>query len=174
MKSCWTRFNWNLLLVLLVALAGCHSTPEQIEQKKQKKERSTISLHLETRGGGPNAVPIYRKEPVYVPVEVGPFLDLADMQDAEVIDYMGGFVIQLRFNLRGAMILDSTTAANKGRRIAVFSTFPKARWLAAPLITQRNETGVFTFTPDASKEEAERIVRGLNNAIKQFRKRNPI
>jgi hypothetical protein len=32
--------------------------------------------------------------------------------------------------------------------------------------------GVFVFTPDASREEAERIVRGLNNAVNLARKRS--
>ena len=46
----------------------------------------------------------------------------------------------------------------------------ETRWLAAPLITKRISDGVFIFTPDASKEETERIVNGLKNVIKQLQK----
>jgi len=38
-------------------------------------------------------------------------------------------------------------------------------WLAAVLIRDRNASGIFRFTPDASPEEGKRIVRGLRNGI---------
>jgi hypothetical protein len=38
-------------------------------------------------------------------------------------------------------------------------------WLAAVQIRQRDPSGVFRFSPDASREEAARIVRGLKNVI---------
>jgi hypothetical protein len=38
-------------------------------------------------------------------------------------------------------------------------------WLAAVLIRGRNPSGIFRFSPDASREETARIVRGLKNLI---------
>jgi len=38
-------------------------------------------------------------------------------------------------------------------------------WLAAVLIRERHQGGVFRFSPDASREETARIVRGLQNVI---------
>ena len=38
-------------------------------------------------------------------------------------------------------------------------------WLAAVLIRERNASGIFRFSPDASREETARIVRGLKNDI---------
>jgi hypothetical protein len=38
-------------------------------------------------------------------------------------------------------------------------------WLAAVLIKERNTSGLFRFSPDASREETARIVRGLKNDI---------
>jgi hypothetical protein len=38
-------------------------------------------------------------------------------------------------------------------------------WLAAVLIRQRDTGGIFRFSPDASREETARIVRGLKNVI---------
>jgi hypothetical protein len=40
-----------------------------------------------------------------------------------------------------------------------------AAWLAAVKIRDRNATGIFRFTPDASHDEGARIVRGLKNVI---------
>ena len=56
----------------------------------------------------------------------------------------------------------------------VHTVTTEARWLAAPRISQRIKDGVLVFTPDATREEAERIVRGLNNvAIKLGNKPKP-
>ncbi len=42
---------------------------------------------------------------------------------------------------------------------------PQSAWLAAVLIRERNTSGMFRFTPDASHEVGARIVRGLRNVI---------
>jgi hypothetical protein len=53
----------------------------------------------------------------------------------------------------------------------VFCKFGRdPRWLAAPQITKHLSAGVFTFTPDATREEAERIVTGLNNVAEKVKK----
>jgi hypothetical protein len=38
-------------------------------------------------------------------------------------------------------------------------------WLAAYLIRGRDESGIFRFSPDATRDETKRIVRGLKNVI---------
>jgi hypothetical protein len=43
----------------------------------------------------------------------------------------------------------------------------ESRWLAAPVIPRRISNGVLTFTPDASREEADLIAIGLNNVAKK-------
>jgi hypothetical protein len=40
-------------------------------------------------------------------------------------------------------------------------------WLTAVLIRDRDSSGIFRFTPDASHDEGARIVRGLKNVIKE-------
>jgi hypothetical protein len=44
-------------------------------------------------------------------------------------------------------------------------------WLAAVLIRQRISNGLFRFTPDASRAEGLRIVRGLRNVIGKEKKK---
>jgi len=46
----------------------------------------------------------------------------------------------------------------------------QSAWLTAVLIRDRNPSGVFRFTPDASHEEGARIVRGLKNDIAAAKK----
>ena len=65
-----------------------------------------------------------------------------------------------------------------GYEIVLENVFPSSTHgrddIAARLeITGRNSSGRLVFTPDATREEAERFVRGLNNTIhKMERKEN--
>jgi preprotein translocase subunit SecD len=182
MKSCIARFNFILFVAAAIFSAGCQSptepqssaeVKESKKSRKDKKEVSTLLFYLESRGGGThmNGVPVYRQNPTYVQIEPAPFLDFGSLTEASVVETPGGFAIQVQFDAHGAFLLDNVTSANKGKRIAIFSKFPEPRWLAAPVIKQRNSSGMMAFTPDASREEAERLVRGLKNAIAAMKKR---
>ncbi len=171
MKIRWLRFNIYLLAAVAVT-CGCHTTSE----KAQKKALSSLRLHLEvsqdgTQGNEP--VSVCRSTPVLVNVDKMPFLTEANLSEAKVIDVIGGYALRLQMDHSGTSLLEMYTAANHGRRIAVFVQFgdelKERRWLAAPVIKQRISNGVFVFTPDASREEAEQIAQGLNNVVKKTR-----
>lgn len=178
MKSRWTWFNFILIFVLAVSFVGCHSDKAEKQgktkkEKKDKKEYTVLELHLETGSSvsGANVVPIYRQKPIYLSVEPNAFLNTSSITNATVIDYMGGYALKFQLDQHGAFVLETVTTANKTRRIAVLAAFPEVRWLAAPIIAQGNTSGVFVFTPDASREECDRIVRGINNVATEIRKR---
>ena len=165
MRTPVSRFNIYLCagVIALVATCGCQSVGG-------KKEASTLRLHLEVTPDGTDRstpVPIYRESPIYVNVEKAPFLDEGAVAKASVVEVMGGFSIFIQFDRRGSWLLEQYTVANKGRRIGVFSQFGQTRWLAAPIISKPIADGAFVFTPDATREEADRIVRGLNNVAKK-------
>lgn len=167
MKSRPFWFNIYLLALTVVLAAGCQSG------STRKNKLSTLGLHLEVNPDGTtwNApVPVYRAKPIYVNVENRPFLTEAHIASASVVDALGGFELQIQCNQRGTWLLEQYSTACKGRRVAVFSEFGEARWLACPLLTHRITNGVFAFTPDATREEAERIAKGLNNVAEQIRK----
>ena len=164
-------FNIYFLWLLAGLLTGCKTT----EEKKKSKDASTIRLHLEVNADGTphsGGVPIYRQQPIMVNVNREPFLTEGELQEASVVEALGGFAIKLQFNRHGSLVLDGTTTSYKGRRIGIQSQFTESRWLAAPLISQRLSNGVLVFTPDATREEAERIVRGLNNLTAAVKKRS--
>jgi preprotein translocase subunit SecD len=165
MKIC--RRHINIILLLAGALAGCESSKDQ-------KELSQIELHLETSADGTDftqTVPIYRAAPNYLTVERSSSIDERDLVKASVVDE-NGFAIQLQFDEHGVLVLENLTRGNPGRRIAVLARFGESRWLAAPLSPKPIIDGKFTFTPDATREEAERIVRGLNNEVEELKKKN--
>ncbi|MBM3882139.1 MAG: hypothetical protein FJ387_20860 [Verrucomicrobia bacterium] len=163
MKLGIRRFNTYLALVGVACLAvGCAGSGKG----SRRAEASTLRLHLETDtppGDKSAVVPVYRASPVPVQVTKAPFLDEGHLIDAAVVDVVGGFAIQVRYDFHGTLALQNATTAHRGRRLAVHTMFTEARWLAAPIMATPIMDGVLTFTPDATREEAERIVRGLNN-----------
>ncbi len=166
MKIQRAAFNTILLLALISLAAGCATSGGA-----SKKEATTLRLHLEVTPDGTthNApVPIFRARPIYVNVEKQAFLNEGLVQKAEVVNDLAGFSIRIQYDQKGAWLLENITTANKGRRIAILSQFGDVRWLAAPLLTSRITDGTLQFTPDATREEAERIVRGLNNVAKEL------
>jgi hypothetical protein len=164
-----SRFNAYLVIALLsMGWAGC--------QSMKKKEASTFRVHLEVARDGTDKnapVPVYRQNPIYVNVENAPFLTEVHVSKASVVDALGSFQIMIQFDRRGTWLLEQYSTAHRGRRIALFSQFGSARWLAAPVMNKPITDGLLVFTPDATREESERIVVGLNNVAKEFQKNNP-
>ena len=179
MKFWFRQFNIYLLLLLLTGATGCQSNPDKkaAEQTKVKpeKEASTLQLCLEVNPDGTDRnhpIEVYRDYPVTLNVMRVPFLDTGDVDGAAVVEVMGGFSIKIQFSQpHGARRLEQATTAYRGQRIAVMSQLGDVRWLAAPRITNTISNAEFFFTPDATPEEAERIVRGLNNVAKELKKK---
>ena len=174
----WTR-GINTYFVALLAgsilLAGCQTDKQEKEEKKKKeKEATTLGMHIEVNADGSarNAqITLLRASPITLNVENTPFLTHADVIRADIVEELGTLGIRLQFTQpHGARLLSWATGVYKGKRIAIHAEWGEARWLAAPQILQHLEDGVFTFTPDASREEIERIVRGLNNVAKEVKK----
>ena len=112
--------------------------------------------------------------PVIMTVEKDAFTDEGFLEDAKLIDTLGGPMIALKFNSRGALRMQMWTVSKPGRHIAVWSRWTDGRWLAAPMVSRAIEDGVLVFSPDATREEAQEIVRGLNNvAIKLGNQKKP-
>lgn len=172
------RFNINLLgpVLLLLILTSCATAGSKAE-----KEIATLRVHLEVNPDGSDRnsrVPIYRAKPILLNVEKSPFVNESDLAQASLVDEMGGFKIVIQFDTRGTRLLEQFSATNPGKHLAIATQFGEKlkqnRWLAAPLISHRIADGTLAFTPDATRDEAETIVRGLNNvAIKNGNQKKP-
>jgi len=172
----WHRFNIYLATVVAVALfCGCQTS----EKSKEKKPLSTLRLHQEMHAGPMGRTEeamVFREQPVKIIVNKDPFLTEGNVKLAKVVDTPGGFALSIQFDRQGSWLLEEYTAAMKGKHIAVYSQFMPdhdptlnpGRWLAAPLIQNHITDGVFIFTPDASREEAERIAVGLNDVASKL------
>ncbi len=169
-----TFIRFNIFLIAVMLLVGCAHNKQTAQKddsspKKKKsssKEATQISFHCEMNPDGSDRcvqASIYRAKPMIITVNRSAALNEGFVERADVVEFMGTYAIRIKFDSTGTLLLDELTTSNKGRHVAIFCQFGDARWIAAPLITQRISNGVFIFTPDATREEAERIVRGLNN-----------
>jgi hypothetical protein len=165
-----TRFNLYLLLaVATISLSGC-----QTHKDNKSKELATLRIHLEAGpedNGRTTKVPIYRAQPFEMEIQQDPILTEAHVASARVVDAIGGFELQIHLNRQGTWLFQQDSASYRGKHFAIFSQFgPKgkeSRWLGAPQFTHLISDGVFQFTPDATREEAEEIAIGLNNIAKK-------
>ena len=172
MKSRSRLFNGILVLALLASAAGCKTG----EERKRAKEMSTVRVHVESDRGSTDsssAISIHRSSPILLNVAREAILDESNVAAARIVDEPGGlFAVEIQFDRRGSWVLEHATVSNKGRHLAIFSQFGnQARWLAAPLIHAKNSSGMMRFTPDATRVEAERFARGLNNLARKIERR---
>jgi preprotein translocase subunit SecD len=176
-------FNLYLIFGLILGLAvGCKSPSEE------EKILSTLRLYLETKANPmdpmshTDTAEVYRHSPVVFTIDKVPFLTEANIKEAKVIDVTGGFALQIQFDEQGTWLLEEYTSANRGKHVPIESQFDnpgeqkinKGRWLAAPQIRNHITDGLLTFTPDATKEEADRIATGLNNVAHKLATGEPI
>jgi preprotein translocase subunit SecD len=164
------------LLVVVILVSGCKTEDGKNGAKKKKpKDETVLFVNVETTTDNLDRslqVPVYRAEPTLIMIERSPLLDERDLTGASVVEGMGGFVIRLQFDASATRRLEMATTARKGQRLAIFSQFGQdKRWLAAPVIHQRILDGVLVFTPDATREEANKIVKGLNKLADEKKKR---
>jgi len=160
---------------LAVALVcGCKT-----EARKKKRAVSTLKVHLECspyQTDRNQFISIPREHPTKICIERECILTEANVAGAKVISDMDGFTMIIQFENRGKLILEQYTAANHGHRLAIFTQFgdnlSSNRWLAAPMITRAIKDGTLSFTPDASRAEADQIVLGLNNVAKKVAERD--
>jgi hypothetical protein len=169
--------RFNIILTVLVCISLC--TACQTEERKKKKTAAMISLHMEVspfEKEQSETISMPRDNPFNINITKESFLNESDLSDAKVIEGKGGFAISLRFDRRGQWLLEQYTSVNKGRRVVIECAFgPKLkekRWIAAPVITRHVSDGILTFTPDATREEAEEMVLGLNNVAKKIQNKS--
>lgn len=161
-------FNLYLLLALAAGVCGCHTSD------KKKDAAATLRVHMEVTPDAmdfSSRIEVFRNHPIPLRVDKSPFLTEAFVSEAKIIGEGDVFDIEITFVRRGSWLLEEYTTTNPGKHYAIFSEFgpgmKEHRWLAAPIIPKRISNGVITFTPDATREEAQQIVDGLNAVAKK-------
>lgn len=170
----WLRFNFYLLLAC--ALCGCETA-----RSKSDKVRARLTVTVESNReaeGRSETITVSRAQPITLNIQSSALLNETHVAEARLIDSFAGFTLLIQLTPMGTHLLEQFTAQYPGRRFAIAAQFGEEelqmRWLAAPVIKRRITDGILAFTPDASREEAELIVRGLNNiAVKLGNQKKP-
>ena len=168
----WTQ-RFNLYLAVAAALAllcGCQT-------HRQKGPLGALRVYIQVNPdslGTSQTISVLRSDPVLVTIARNPILTEANIVAAKVLDTPGGFAIEIQFDENGTWLLEQYSASNPGGHFAIFGEWGdqvvNGRWLAAPLITHRIANGALSFTPDASRAEADQLVLGLNRVAAKDRK----
>jgi hypothetical protein len=178
MKTRLLAFNIYLCGLALLSLgSGClgnlplsTKTKYVSDESDPQKQLTMLRLHGESNPdptGRTVAVPILRSQPMMATIDREAFLSEDNVLSAEVVDEPAGFSVQVTFDRRGEWLLEQASVRLQGRRIVVFAKFGPERWLGAPVVHGVLADGKFKFMPDATREEADRITRGLRNYARQ-------
>lgn len=161
----------------IAAPAAATNAPASTKGKKAKKPKPLkfIRVHVEARHDLPErslTAQIGKDSTrMKINVEKLPILNETHVEAVALLEQIGGFQIRIKFNSIGAKILESYTAAAVGRHLAiVIDVDEEAKWIALPLIRTRIGDGVLAFSPDASREIADRLVTGLNAEVERNRR----
>jgi preprotein translocase subunit SecD len=170
MKVCGQQLNVYLALItVLPLLCGCET------EKNKKANTAALRVHIEVQPdnatGSTQTISVLRSDPVVVTIARESILTEANIVAAKVIDAPGGPAIEIQFDENSSWVLEQYSATNPGKHFVIFGQWgdklSDGRWLAAPLITHRLANGMLSFTPDASREEAEQLVLGLNKIARK-------
>jgi preprotein translocase subunit SecD len=168
------RFNLYLwaLAASLSLTAGCATG------KDKDKQTAAMRVHLQSSESisAGQKINVLRSQPMLMSIVVDPILTESHVSSASVLETPGGFAVEIQFNQTGMWMLEQYTGSNPGKHLAIFGQWSDlakdGRWLAAPVIGRRIADGLLIFTPDASREEADEFVNGLNNVAKKIRKQS--
>lgn len=169
-----TFLGHGLILLCLIMLSGCSSTAKKPYEKRSRnpeKQMGIMRIYLETHEDGirTQEVQVLRSSPFDVTVDRAPILSEAQMTQVRVVNNEFGFHIEVDFDKRGTWLLESYSATNVGRKFVVMTEFPEQIWMAAPIVRTRIGNGTFSFTPDATVDEANRMAMAVNNSIRKIK-----
>lgn len=147
---------------------------DKARKKKKPKPIKSFRVHIEARRDLPQrSLPakVGRQSPMAYNIEKLPILFEQNVTSLTVVDQPWGFEVRVKFDSPGTRLLENYTSAGVGRHLIVATEIEgEVRWLAAPLIRQRISDGTLTFSPDASREEMERMVRDIAAQLRKERR----
>ncbi len=155
-------------------VSGCKSLNPLPDKAKTS---CTLRLHQEVvpdPTGRSENVTVHKDPLITLNIDRNPFLTEGNVKQVKVIDIVGGIALSVQFDRQGSWLLEQYTSATRGRHIAIFSQWHDEKskelnaghWLAAIKVTNHITDGLLIFTPDATKEEATSIAKGLNEVAK--------
>ncbi len=172
MKFRPVRFNSYFIALLAALLTACEST-DPSGSTKVASDVATLRIHLETHAdpmGLSRRISVGR-ESAQTFFITPPMLSEQNLTAARL--WEGNeeqFAIHLQFDRDGIRTLEMLSMSYRGKRLALGSQFPEPRWIGTFRMDRRIADGTLLFRPDATREEAVKIVRLLNNSVAKLQK----
>jgi len=172
MKFRPVRFNSYLCVLVAAVLAACETTNPG-GSTKAAANVATLRIHLETHAdtvGLSRQITVGRENAQTFSVTT-PVLSEGNLAAARLWDgNEGQFAIHLQFDREGTRSLEMLSMSYRGKRLAIGGQFPDPRWIGTARMERRIADGTLLFRPDATREEAEKMVRLLNNTVAKLKK----
>ncbi|PAW81240.1 MAG: hypothetical protein B9S33_16905 [Pedosphaera sp. Tous-C6FEB] len=171
MKFRSVRFNSYFILLVAACLTACESTNPS-GANKAASDVATLRIHLETHPDPILSRPIVvgRETPQTFSVTQAQ-LSEQNLVAARVLEGADEqFAIHLQFDRDGGRILEMLSMSYRGKRLAVGGQFPEPRWIGTFRMDRRIADGTLLFRPDATREEAGKMVQRLNNTVAKLKK----
>ena len=153
----------SLLVFALLVAGGCKSKPPE--------NAVTMTMHLPATVTTPQdrRVPVILRAPTmsFLVDGVAVFTE-DDLDSAEFKEDAEGFRMRFTFNTAGTIRLDVLTNEHRGSLVVVYLNNQP---VGVPQLKHRIVDGMFEFTPNVSREEAELLIAGLNAMIEYKKKR---
>lgn len=171
MKFGTVRFNSYFVLLIAACLTACESTNPS-GAKKASSEVATLRIHMETHPDPilSRQIVVGRETPQTFSVTPAQ-LSEGNLVAAKILEGADEqFAIHLQFDREGARTLEMLSMSYRGKRLALGAQLPDPRWIGTFRMDRRIADGTLLFRPEATREEAGRIVRLLNNTVAKLKK----
>ena len=160
-------------LAVIVIFTGCNYP---IDTKRSKAQFAFFIEEFPQQGKKTKLLKIYQARPKLVHVDPKPVLvgDPGILKESLLIDTQDGLhAIQLNFTTRGQALMEYLTTNYRDRRLYVVvaqsdqskTNGVNSRCIGASYIQGTIRASSIAFTPDASRDESERIVRLINKTL---------
>ena len=159
-------------------VVGCNYANYSVETKRNKAQFALFIEGFPQQGEDTKLLKFYQAKPRLVHINPNPVLrgDSGMITSSRVIDTQDGLhAIQLDFTTLGQSIMEHVTTNYRARRLYVVvaqsddhskTNRVKMRCIGAKYIQQTVSAPYMVFTPDASREESENIVKLANKTLK--------
>src|ERR1051325_9178095 len=148
--------RWILIFALL-GLPAC--------ARKPPKNAVTLGMHLTASPVLPadrRTQVVLRTPALTLQIDPRPVLTERDLDKVELTREGDNFAMRLVFNTHGTIELDRVSLDRRNDLIVVLIN---GIAVAAPQLKKRIVDGVFEFTPDLTRKEAEKVVEGLKALV---------
>ena len=162
---------------IMIIAVGCNYANYSVETKRDKAQFALFVEGFPQQGEDTKLLKFYQASPRFVHIDPNPVLkgDSGMITASKVIDTQDGlYAIQLDFTTLGQSVMEHITTNFRSRRLYVVvaqsadnskTNRVEMKCIGAKYIQQTISAPYMIFTPDATREESEDIIKLVNKTL---------